>query len=1113
MKKSFLLMLLSLAIIGLSFFAFPLKKVNADTVINAPDYYAIGSKTTFTQDSSGVTRATMGDSTLESRFIYGDETNDYKIDLTHLTLKLKVDEIEKAGRFTISFVGTRDSKPMVEGAEGISFVFRSTQDGSVEEIAILDSKTGGLIAEMEGAKWAYLGDASTNWNNGVIGYIGGENGQIKGSEFLLKFASDSASAGGTTFRPSIGSGSLGVSIPLTIFTSRSLDIKSLVMMISTGEGNTNYNFVDGSQSKTDSGSDLVMSLESLVEPNTTKYFNGTVRSELLDKISTYKTQIDSLLKAELDVQSYSALLSATFDLSVLRNHDHAIQEANLNKAKAILDDCEAKITSLVTLSSTYYEKNEVLKDLSKVTSVSTEEAVNAKAAYEAAQVYLKYLSEADQATVNSNIAKINKTYITRAEANLALTAFENTVDVYKTNPSAAQVDDIIASSNKKDAIDTSVYASLDEADKNSFTSRYNAALSTYNEALNANLYQVNIKKIDNYDASALALTDTSIIDDFKNTIALRPTLDTASLSESDRTAVNDAFSKADADFKKAINSRIKAILDPYSGKVAVLDDRYGITEDKISAAIALKYDQDFINAMVVIANTISLDLSSSINSLKDCDRKIEVAYLFLDLRVYSKAITAVGAPSALDSAYQYRSKCLDNQSSSLLNTTEKAEYDEIFTDTDTAMNNKALSYISPKMTALEKAVDEDLKEAVNMSFAKTALAAIPSLSYLTVSTDIESYTNRYNEAKAKMMVEDLYYFTASSGSSWSAESKDNGVLLSGLNNEGIMCLQETLDINTLDLVFDYTKIGRIWAGAVDGKYPQNILVVNFMRDYGTIKDQSQGFSIYINPNNINQLEVTIYGADREGTNIMLAQGTLDNCIFTDPNTPYQIRIRISKQSSPLNCYQVWVNSLKLNVYYRDFVNFDSDSALHVDGFDDGSEIGEHLYKNDQCYVAFVLFGQDLTEEERRSSITIKMLSSKTFGGYVAPLLPIEMTIEKEPAKLTYEKGETIDLTGLVITIKMSDGTDKTIDNSLLTISGFNTTSTGNKIVSLIYTENGISLTKVIKISVVEKPDNGGETPSKTGLIIGISCGSFVLLAGLAVGLYFIIRKKKHASLK
>ena len=158
-----------------------------------------------------------------------------------------------------------------------------------------------------------------------------------------------------------------------------------------------------------------------------------------------------------------------------------------------------------------------------------------------------------------------------------------------------------------------------------------------------------------------------------------------------------------------------------------------------------------------------------------------------------------------------------------------------------------------------------------------------------------------------------------------------------------MNLQEPLSIDGLDIVFDYTKIGRIWAGKVDGKYPQNILVLNFMRDYAKIKDQSQGFSIYLYPNIINELEVKIYGPNRDGQNVLLAQGKISNQIFDDETKPYQVRIRITKEAAPLNCYQIWVNSLKLNVYYRDIINFTEDNPIYIPGYEAGVEIGEIIF--------------------------------------------------------------------------------------------------------------------------------------------------------------------------
>lgn len=242
--------------------------------------------------------------------------------------------------------------------------------------------------------------------------------------------------------------------------------------------------------------------------------------------------------------------------------------------------------------------------------------------------------------------------------------------------------------------------------------------------------------------------------------------------------------------------------------------------------------------------------------------------------------------------------------------------------------------------------------------------------------------------------------------------------------------------------------------------------------------------------------------------IQLAQGKISGLEFNNPDQPFEIRIRIYKEEAPLNAYQVWINSLKLNLYFRDFINYEEDSPLYMSGYEVGSEVGQNIFIDDKAHVSFVLFGQDLTEEEKEASITVKMLNDKTFANYVAPLLPLEMYMDSEPQKLTYEKGESLDLNGLVIRVLMSDGSYKVIDNSLLQIGGFTSSSQGNKVVSLIYTEAGITLTKVIRVMIVDSEVIEPGNESNTGLLIGIISGSVVALGGIGVGLFFILKKKR-----
>lgn len=1105
--RKLVIVTISCLVMIITLLLFPLNSFAQEEKLTETDFYQLSEKTSIVAIDNENTKVTMVDDYADSRIVYGDKNKNYLVDLTSFTLKITPEEIENNGRFTVTFTNERNTQPLVGEAEGISFVFR-LKNGSHVEIAILDAKNGELIDEMKGVQWAYLGSEETNWDNGIIGQLSGKYGIVKNSELILKFISDTASSGGTTFRPAMGNSSLGVAIPISVFTARDLDIKNLVLMISSGEGNQNYNFADGSQSHTENGNDIVLKLSKVEEPNTRKYQNNNTRIDLINEITEYVQNVDKLLNAELEVDLYNDLVNKVFDLSVLRNRDQYQQSSRIILALEKIQTVKENLNNIKTLAINYQEKNELLSDLGSLTEANINDAKQARDEFQAAYKYFKYLSLNLQNEVNAIIESINNTYILRAELDQNLKEFENAVSLFKDDINKANPLDILVAIEKRDLIDIDKFMQLDENDKTNFDNRFNQANTILQEALAENLFNVEKERVNIYYQAVIQLTNESTQSEYLDAFMLRPEINTSPFTEEEKDEILGLLENTDNLFNTAIINITNEFLTTYQAAVSPLLNRENINETSIQTAIDSKYDQDFVDTLVFIANSLSLDLSTTVSKLQENDRLVMVAQKFFDAKIYRDKINSIEQEHQLQDAYNLRQNALEHLNAEVFTETEKDEYETFFNNADNLMNDKAKSYIKPRIEALEKAVDQDLKLTIRMNQAKNALAAVPNLQFLTNEEDYNDYVNRYNTAYQKMKAEDLYYFTADEASSWSAQVTDKGVLLTGKNDEGTMNIHEPLNIDGLDIVFEYTKIGRIWQGEVDGKYPQNILVLNFMREYGKIKDQSQGFSIYLNPNILGELEVNIYGADRDGANILLAQGKISNLDFEDPNNPYEIRIRINKISSPLNCYQIWINSLKLNVYYRDFINFEVDSPLHISEFNEGSEIGEHIFIDDKAYLTFVLFGQELTDEERISQVTVKMLNEKTFAGYVPPLLPIEMVIESEPNKLTYKKGESLDLTGLVVKIKMSDGSWKTIDNNDLIIDGFSTNSKGTKVVSLTYTEEGISLTKVIRVTVEddEVTDQGDES-NKLGLIIGLSVGGAVLV-GLGVCGFIFIRKKK-----
>ena len=84
--------------------------------------------------------------------------------------------------------------------------------------------------------------------------------------------------------------------------------------------------------------------------------------------------------------------------------------------------------------------------------------------------------------------------------------------------------------------------------------------------------------------------------------------------------------------------------------------------------------------------------------------------------------------------------------------------------------------------------------------------------------------------------------------------------------------------------------------------------MNIMREAGKNKDETQGFSVYFYCNQLDELEVYVYGASNSTGEVMLANGKVSGCGFTaDPYDPYTVRIRIEKGTTS---YRLYVNSLQ-----------------------------------------------------------------------------------------------------------------------------------------------------------------------------------------------------------
>lgn len=187
----------------------------------------------------------------------------------------------------------------------------------------------------------------------------------------------------------------------------------------------------------------------------------------------------------------------------------------------------------------------------------------------------------------------------------------------------------------------------------------------------------------------------------------------------------------------------------------------------------------------------------------------------------------------------------------------------------------------------------------------------------------------------------------------------------------------------------------------------------------------------------------------------------------------------------------------------------------------GLEITAHYYDGDDKIVTSECnIGSFSTQTDgiRTISATYSekgITKSCTFDLTVLKVGLESISIKTPASKVQFKLGDNFDATGLVVTASFSNGTTQDIAASQLQFSGYNMNVEGQQTVVVSYTVDGITKTASYQITVSKNGDVPVDpTPGtkgnriNTGAIIGIAVGGAVLLAGLGVGIYFMVRKKK-----
>ena len=108
-------------------------------------------------------------------------------------------------------------------------------------------------------------------------------------------------------------------------------------------------------------------------------------------------------------------------------------------------------------------------------------------------------------------------------------------------------------------------------------------------------------------------------------------------------------------------------------------------------------------------------------------------------------------------------------------------------------------------------------------------------------------------------------------------------------------------------------------------------------------------------------------------------------------------------------------------------------------------------------------------------VTVKELPSVVLEG-------IERTA---PAKTEYKVGDPLDTSGISVTAKYSDGSSRLLEEDQYIISGFSSEKAGEKMVTVSYTEGGVTKTAAFTVTVKEDPGSSegpgtGSSGSESG---------------------------------
>ena len=353
--------------------------------------------------------------------------------------------------------------------------------------------------------------------------------------------------------------------------------------------------------------------------------------------------------------------------------------------------------------------------------------------------------------------------------------------------------------------------------------------------------------------------------------------------------------------------------------------------------------------------------------------------------------------------------------------------------------------------------------------------------------------------------------TYSDGKTLTLSLKNKNITVTGFDNTTVGTKELTATYSGKTAKFNVSVVEKQIIGIEVSKNP---LKLNYIQNYDNLDLTGGVIKVNFNDESSTTVSMTNSGITATGFDKTKPAGTNETITLTYKGHTTTIQVKIvSKQVDGIS-----MKTLPTKTSY--IVNYESLDKS-------GGVVQLHYTNNTTSTLSLsdskiTVTGFDNSVVKENQKLTVK------YGNYTTSfnvsivdkeVESISMTNGDMPRQLTYIKGEdTLDLTGGRIRVKFNDNSETTVKltDSKVTVSGFDTSSVGEKTLTVNYQSNNANhetFTTSFNINVIEKTVTGihiSSVPTKTEYIEGTDSLS---LAGGTVDVLFNDSTTQTISMK